>query len=90
MPKKQFGAEQIVALLRQHYLHLRCEVPMPKVVEDTTNLIGRPDVRLMSLMYHTPGQRQDHRREGNHGDCRQRTWHRYWQATAAPVPSGSR
>lgn len=46
-------------LLRiSHFLHLRCEVPMPTVVEDATALIGRPDVRLMSLMDHTPGQRQ--------------------------------
>lgn len=46
-------------LLRiEHYLHLRCEVPMPKVVVDCSELIGRPDVRLMSLMDHTPGQRQ--------------------------------
>ena len=46
-------------LLRiEHYLHLRCEVPMPNVVEDAAELVGRPDVRLMSLMDHTPGQRQ--------------------------------
>ncbi|HWK97908.1 MAG TPA: alpha-D-ribose 1-methylphosphonate 5-triphosphate diphosphatase [Pseudolabrys sp.] len=46
-------------LLRvDHFLHLRCEVPMPKVVIDTAELIGRPDVRLVSLMDHTPGQRQ--------------------------------
>lgn len=46
-------------LLRvDHFLHLRCEVPMPKVVGDCADLIGRPDVRLMSLMDHTPGQRQ--------------------------------
>lgn len=46
-------------LLRiEHYLHLRCEVPMPKVVGDATALINRPEVRLMSLMDHTPGQRQ--------------------------------
>lgn len=46
-------------LLRvDHYLHLRCEVPMPQVVVDTAALIGRPDVRLISLMDHTPGQRQ--------------------------------
>jgi alpha-D-ribose 1-methylphosphonate 5-triphosphate diphosphatase len=31
---------------------------MPKVVDDASELIGRPDVRLMSLMDHTPGQRQ--------------------------------
>lgn len=46
-------------LLRiEHFLHLRCEVPMPKVVDDAAGLIGRPEVRLVSLMDHTPGQRQ--------------------------------
>src|SRR5215469_1190762 len=47
------------ALLRaEHFLHLRCEIPMPDVVEEAKELVGRPDVRLMSLMDHTPGQRQ--------------------------------
>jgi alpha-D-ribose 1-methylphosphonate 5-triphosphate diphosphatase len=41
-----------------HYLHLRCEVPMPQVVAEANELIGRDDVRLVSLMDHTPGQRQ--------------------------------
>src|SRR4051812_45773442 len=46
-------------LLRaEHFLHLRCEIPMPSVVEEARELVGRPDVRLMSLMDHTPGQRQ--------------------------------
>jgi alpha-D-ribose 1-methylphosphonate 5-triphosphate diphosphatase len=46
-------------LLRaDHFLHLRCEIPMPGVVEEARELIGRPDVRLISLMDHTPGQRQ--------------------------------
>src|ERR1700753_1768614 len=46
-------------LLRaEHFLHLRCEIPMPDVVEEAKELVGRPDVRLMSLMDHTPGQRQ--------------------------------
>ena len=46
-------------LLRvDHLLHLRCEVPMPDVVAEAAELIGRPDVRLLSLMDHTPGQRQ--------------------------------
>jgi len=31
---------------------------MPDVVEEAKELIDRPDVRLMSLMDHTPGQRQ--------------------------------
>jgi alpha-D-ribose 1-methylphosphonate 5-triphosphate diphosphatase len=46
-------------LLRcDHFLHLRCEVPMPTVLKEASALIGRPDVRLVSLMDHTPGQRQ--------------------------------
>ena len=42
----------------EHFLHLRCEIPMPNVLDEMRGLIGRPDVRLMSLMDHTPGQRQ--------------------------------
>jgi alpha-D-ribose 1-methylphosphonate 5-triphosphate diphosphatase len=45
-------------LRADHFLHLRCEVPMPGVVEGTRTLIGRDNVRLLSLMDHTPGQRQ--------------------------------
>jgi alpha-D-ribose 1-methylphosphonate 5-triphosphate diphosphatase len=45
-------------LRADHFLHLRCEVPMPDVVEETRTLIGREEVRLLSLMDHTPGQRQ--------------------------------
>jgi len=46
-------------LLRaDHFLHLRCELPMPWVVEETAKLADRPDVRLISMMDHTPGQRQ--------------------------------
>jgi alpha-D-ribose 1-methylphosphonate 5-triphosphate diphosphatase len=41
-----------------HFLHLRCEVPMPNVVAEAAELVGRNDVRLLSLMDHTPGQRQ--------------------------------
>ena len=53
------GRARAAGLLRiEHFLHLRCEIPMPNVVGDAAELIGRPDVRLMSLMDHTPGQRQ--------------------------------
>jgi alpha-D-ribose 1-methylphosphonate 5-triphosphate diphosphatase len=53
------AAARDASLLRSdHFLHLRCEIPMPSVVEEAKELIGRPDVRLMSLMDHTPGQRQ--------------------------------
>jgi alpha-D-ribose 1-methylphosphonate 5-triphosphate diphosphatase len=53
------SAARDAKLLRaEHFLHLRCEIPMPSVVEEAKELIGRPDVRLLSLMDHTPGQRQ--------------------------------
>jgi alpha-D-ribose 1-methylphosphonate 5-triphosphate diphosphatase len=45
-------------LRADHLLHLRCEVPIPNVIEDTATLVARDDVRLISLMDHTPGQRQ--------------------------------
>src|SRR5581483_9579912 len=46
-------------LLRaEHFLHLRCEIPSIGVLEEARELMGRPDVRLASLMDHTPGQRQ--------------------------------
>jgi alpha-D-ribose 1-methylphosphonate 5-triphosphate diphosphatase len=52
------AAREANMLRADHFLHLRCEVPMPDVLEEAKELIGRPDVRLMSLMDHTPGQRQ--------------------------------
>jgi alpha-D-ribose 1-methylphosphonate 5-triphosphate diphosphatase len=52
-------AARTAALLRiDHWLHLRCEIPIPDVVADVTKLVDRPDIRLLSLMDHTPGQRQ--------------------------------
>lgn len=51
-------ARQENLLRADHFLHLRCEIPMPSVVEEAKELIDRPDVRLLSLMDHTPGQRQ--------------------------------
>ena len=53
------GEARDADLLRvDHFLHLRCEVPMPSVVDEAAALIGRADVKLASLMDHTPGQRQ--------------------------------
>jgi alpha-D-ribose 1-methylphosphonate 5-triphosphate diphosphatase len=51
-------AREAELLRADHFLHLRCEVPMPMVVEDAARLAVRKDVKLMSLMDHTPGQRQ--------------------------------
>ena len=52
------AAREADLLRADHFLHLRCELPMPDVVEEAMELVERPDVRLMSLMDHTPGQRQ--------------------------------
>lgn len=53
------GAAKQDGLLRaDHLLHLRCEVSYAEVVEACEQLIGSPLVRLVSLMDHTPGQRQ--------------------------------
>ncbi len=46
-------------LLRvDHHTHLRCEICSVDVVDHTLDYLGQFDVRLMSLMDHTPGQRQ--------------------------------
>jgi alpha-D-ribose 1-methylphosphonate 5-triphosphate diphosphatase len=52
------SAREAGLLRSDHFLHLRCEIPMPDVIETLEQLIGRADLRLMSLMDHTPGQRQ--------------------------------
>jgi len=65
--RRQMLADQIAAvkhagaegLLRaDHWLHLRCEVADPCVVEIYEPYRADPHVRLVSLMDHTPGQRQ--------------------------------
>lgn len=46
-------------LLRaDHRTHLRCELSAPDVIEATARFLEKRDVNLMSLMDHTPGQRQ--------------------------------
>ncbi|MEJ1159737.1 alpha-D-ribose 1-methylphosphonate 5-triphosphate diphosphatase [Prosthecomicrobium sp. N25] len=46
-------------LLRaDHHTHLRCEICSPDVIDMATAFVDRFDVRLMSLMDHTPGMRQ--------------------------------
>ncbi|MDQ0471200.1 alpha-D-ribose 1-methylphosphonate 5-triphosphate diphosphatase [Labrys wisconsinensis] len=41
-----------------HHTHLRCEIASPDVVEQAADFAGRFPVHMMSLMDHTPGQRQ--------------------------------
>ena len=45
-------------LRADHLTHLRCEVPAPNVVPSLKDFLGRFPVQLISLMDHTPGQRQ--------------------------------
>jgi alpha-D-ribose 1-methylphosphonate 5-triphosphate diphosphatase len=46
-------------LLRaDHHLHVRCELPAPNTVELFAPFHGHPRLSLISLMDHTPGQRQ--------------------------------
>jgi alpha-D-ribose 1-methylphosphonate 5-triphosphate diphosphatase len=50
---------EAAGLLRsQHLIHVRCELPAPNAVELFEAFAGHPRVRLISLMDHTPGQRQ--------------------------------
>jgi alpha-D-ribose 1-methylphosphonate 5-triphosphate diphosphatase len=52
-------AARTYGLLRvDHFLHLRCEVCYPDVVSLFLSFDGDPLVKLVSLMDHTPGQRQ--------------------------------
>jgi alpha-D-ribose 1-methylphosphonate 5-triphosphate diphosphatase len=55
----QLAAAREAGVLRiDHQLHLRCEVSTADVVETLEQLIESPLTRLVSVMDHTPGQRQ--------------------------------
>lgn len=45
-------------LRADHFIHLRCEVSAPDVLDHFEAMAARPLVRLVSLMDHAPGQRQ--------------------------------
>lgn len=51
-------AEQAGLLRAEHRLHIRCELPAPNAVRLFEPLAENPRVQLLSLMDHTPGQRQ--------------------------------
>lgn len=42
----------------EHHLHLRCEIVADDVTELAEKFAANPEVRLISVMDHTPGQRQ--------------------------------
>jgi alpha-D-ribose 1-methylphosphonate 5-triphosphate diphosphatase len=46
------------ALKADHFLHLRCELSFASVLELYEAMMDDPDVRIVSIMDHTPGQRQ--------------------------------
>ena len=46
------------ALRADHWIHLRCELAYPTLIEVLEPLMHHNSVRLVSLMDHTPGQRQ--------------------------------
>ncbi|MGC1547941.1 MAG: alpha-D-ribose 1-methylphosphonate 5-triphosphate diphosphatase [Rhodanobacter sp.] len=46
------------ALRADHWIHLRCELAYPRLIEALEPLMNHSSVRLLSLMDHTPGQRQ--------------------------------
>ncbi|MCO6048236.1 alpha-D-ribose 1-methylphosphonate 5-triphosphate diphosphatase [Mesorhizobium sp. RP14(2022)] len=52
------AARRIGGLRVDHRTHLRCEIASPDVVEQVESYVARFPVHLMSLMDHTPGQRQ--------------------------------
>lgn len=50
---------QAAGVLRaDHLIHVRCELPAPNARELFEPFAGHPRLRLISLMDHTPGQRQ--------------------------------
>ncbi len=54
-----FETLQAHGVLRaEHLLHVRCELPAPNARELFEPFIGNPRLRMLSLMDHTPGQRQ--------------------------------
>jgi len=52
------AAQQSGMLRADHRLHLRCELSYPELRQLIEPLAGHPMVGLISLMDHTPGQRQ--------------------------------
>jgi alpha-D-ribose 1-methylphosphonate 5-triphosphate diphosphatase len=51
------GAERDL-LRADHHLHVRCELPAPNTIELFRPFRDHPRISLISLMDHTPGQRQ--------------------------------
>ncbi|WP_395669537.1 alpha-D-ribose 1-methylphosphonate 5-triphosphate diphosphatase [Rhodoferax sp.] len=56
---RTLDACQAQGMLRaDHHLHVRCELPAPNTIDLFAPFMGHPRLSLVSLMDHTPGQRQ--------------------------------
>jgi alpha-D-ribose 1-methylphosphonate 5-triphosphate diphosphatase len=51
-------AETAGAMRAAHFLHLRCEIGCAETLDLFHQLVDTPSLRLVSVMDHTPGQRQ--------------------------------
>lgn len=60
----------------EHFLHLRCELPDPDTAENFTKLAKRQKIDLVSLMDHSPFQRQW---------TNMKAFHRYYQTESWPA-----
>ena len=52
------GSQATGQLRAEHYIHLRCELPCEDTVAAMARIISAGDIRLISVMDHTPGYRQ--------------------------------
>lgn len=59
-------AQEKGILRADHFLHLRCEIGYPQVLDLFESFVNDPLVKFTSLMDHTPGQRQFTRIEKFH------------------------
>ncbi len=58
------NALRAIDLLKaDHFVHIRCEICAPTVIEEFDRLIDEPRLRLISVMDHTIGQRQFRRED---------------------------
>jgi alpha-D-ribose 1-methylphosphonate 5-triphosphate diphosphatase len=52
------ACQQLNMLRVEHFLHLRCEISHGSLLDHLDQMTSHPSLRLISLMDHTPGQRQ--------------------------------
>lgn len=66
------AAEAAGTLRADHLVHLRCELTAPETADVTARMLAQRPVRLISLMDHTPGERQERDIERSKGYFRRR------------------